>query len=112
MTASDRVYIEITKEGITGHLPMQVVSDGDGYVANCPPLELVAQGDTTEEAEAALKEAIGMFLQELVRMGTLEHVLVSEMGWRKTGSHAVPAYELPPPAVVQNLSIGPIPVTA
>jgi predicted RNase H-like HicB family nuclease len=41
----------------------------------CPELSVSSFGDTPEEAEAALFEAVAMFLEERERMGTLNEVL-------------------------------------
>ena len=35
----------------------------DGYVALCPELDVVSQGDTVEEAENNLREAVELFLE-------------------------------------------------
>ena len=37
--------------------------EGDGFVAICPELDVVSQGDTVEEARANLKEAVELFLE-------------------------------------------------
>jgi len=37
--------------------------EGAGYVALCPELDVVSQGDTIEEAKANLQEAVEMFLE-------------------------------------------------
>lgn len=37
--------------------------EGEGYVALCPELDVVSQGDTVEEARANLKEAVELFLE-------------------------------------------------
>lgn len=37
--------------------------EGDGFVALCPELDVVSQGDTVEEARANLKEAVELFLE-------------------------------------------------
>lgn len=37
--------------------------EGNGYVAICPELDVVSQGDTVEEAQANLLEAVGLFLE-------------------------------------------------
>ena len=36
--------------------------EDDGYVALCPELDVASQGDTVEEAQANLKEAVELFL--------------------------------------------------
>lgn len=37
--------------------------EGDGYVALCPELDIVSQGDSVEEAKANLTEAIELFFE-------------------------------------------------
>ena len=37
--------------------------EGNGYVAICPELDVVSQGDTVEEAQANLLEAVELFLE-------------------------------------------------
>ena len=37
--------------------------EGNGYVAICPELDVVSQGDTVEEARANLVEAVQLFLE-------------------------------------------------
>jgi len=40
-----------------------VEKKGTGYVALCPELDVVSQGDTGESATANLKEAVELFLE-------------------------------------------------
>lgn len=40
-----------------------VEREDDGYVAICPELDVVSQGDTVEEAKANLREAVELFLE-------------------------------------------------
>jgi len=37
--------------------------EGDGFVALCPELDVVSQGDMVEEAKANLQEAVELFLE-------------------------------------------------
>jgi len=37
--------------------------EGNGFVALCPEIEVVSQGDTVEEAKANLREAVELFLE-------------------------------------------------
>jgi predicted RNase H-like HicB family nuclease len=37
--------------------------EGDGYVALCPELDVVSQGDTVETARANIQEAVELFLE-------------------------------------------------
>jgi predicted RNase H-like HicB family nuclease len=52
-----------------------VFKEGDTYVAYTPQLDLSSCGATTHEARKMLDEAMGLFLEEAERMGTLEDVL-------------------------------------
>jgi len=47
------------------------------------PLGISSQGDTKQEAEEAAKEAIDMFLEDIVAHGTTDRVLVDELGWQR-----------------------------
>ena len=40
-----------------------VEREGDGYVATCPELDIVSQGDTIEEARRNLVEAVEGFFE-------------------------------------------------
>jgi len=40
-----------------------VEKEGDGFVALCPELDVVSQGNTVEEARANLREAVELFLE-------------------------------------------------
>ena len=37
--------------------------EGDGFVSHCPELDIASQGDTAEESEANLHEAVELFLE-------------------------------------------------
>jgi len=52
-----------------------VFMEGDTYVAYTPQLDLSSCGATPHEARKMLDEAIGLFLEETERMGTLEDIL-------------------------------------
>lgn len=53
-------------------------------VAVCPELQVSSFGDTLEEAEKSMKEALDLFLEGCETMGTLNEVL-EESGFKKTG---------------------------
>ena len=46
-----------------GHAAGGCGGEGDGFVALCPEIEVVSQGDTVEEAKANLREAVELFLE-------------------------------------------------
>lgn len=46
-----------------------------GYSAFCPELGVASQGETIEEAEANLKEAVELYLESAKELGILERTL-------------------------------------
>ena len=40
-----------------------IKSEGDGYVALCPEVDVASQGDTVAEARANLREALALFFE-------------------------------------------------
>jgi len=46
-----------------------------GYSAFCPELGVASQGETIEEAEANLKEAVELYLESAKELGILERIL-------------------------------------
>ncbi|MBI4340493.1 MAG: type II toxin-antitoxin system HicB family antitoxin [Chloroflexi bacterium] len=54
-------------------LAIAVEKDDDGYFAYCPQLQgCYTQGDTYEEAQANIKEAVSLVIEDMVACG--EHV--------------------------------------
>jgi predicted RNase H-like HicB family nuclease len=53
----------------------QLYREGDQIVSLCPELNVSSFGDTPEEAEESLYQAVTLFLEECERMGTLNEVL-------------------------------------
>ncbi len=52
------------------------------FIAYCPALDISTAGDTMEEARKNFEELFNVFLEETIKMGTLENVLL-ECGWKK-----------------------------
>ena len=52
-----------------------VEREDNQYVSICPELGVASCGDSVEEAFAMLNEAIDLYLQELVEIGTLNDIL-------------------------------------
>lgn len=68
--------------GYQTNLSVVFFKEDSKFVAYCPPLDLSSCGDTFEQAKDRLTEALDTFLQETIRMGTLDDVL-QDCGWRK-----------------------------
>ncbi len=43
---------------------MEIFKEGDQYVSLCPELNVSSFGDTEKKAESALREAIGLFMEQ------------------------------------------------
>jgi len=63
------------------------------FVAFSPALDLSTCGKTFEEAKKNFSEALDIFFEECIEMGTLHEVLES-YGWEKSGKNGwkPPAY--------------------
>ena len=48
----------------TRPLTPAIEREGNGYVALCPELDVASQGDTVEESQHNLQEAVQLFLEE------------------------------------------------
>jgi len=52
--------------------------EGDGYVALCPELDIVSQGDTVQQARDNLREALELFF-EVASEEEIKHRLHEEV---------------------------------
>jgi len=64
-------------------IPFAIHVEDDVFVSSCPPLDVVSQGETKEEALKNLAEATRLFIETCYQMGTLDQVL-GELGFSKT----------------------------
>ena len=78
------------------NLPVVFFKEDKKFVAYSPALDLSTCGDSFEHAQKRFDEAARLFLEELIKMGTLDEVL-QECGWQKV-SRPVPTWV--PPAFV------------
>jgi predicted RNase H-like HicB family nuclease len=72
-------------------LTVQVWKEGGSHVAYTPELDVSSCGKTASQAKARLKEAVSLFLEEALRMGTLDEIL-AESGFERRGK----TYRRPP----------------
>jgi len=80
---------------IKGKIPFFVFKEGDKFVAYSPAIDLSTCGDTEEQARKRFAEAAKIFLDEIIRMGTVDDVL-TECGWKKVAperSWSPPTYK-------------------
>ena len=64
---------------MTRKLTAIIEREDDGYVALCPEVDVVSQGDTVSDARANLEEALTLFF-ETACAAEVENRLHSEMG--------------------------------
>ena len=74
-----RELMKISKNEIV--LQLNILKEGDTYVAYSPALDLSSCGKTVGEAKRNFQSALNLFLEELQEMGTLDEVLL-DLGWR------------------------------
>lgn len=56
--------------------------EGDSYVATCPQLDIVSQGETTDAARLNLVEAVEGFLEEASISEIQRRIMSSSSLWR------------------------------
>ncbi|MBI3319563.1 MAG: type II toxin-antitoxin system HicB family antitoxin [Candidatus Omnitrophica bacterium] len=81
----------------------EIFREGRQYVALCPELNVSSFGDSIDEARRSLQEAVSLFLEECVRLGSLHHVL-EEAGFSQTKT-TVPQWLPPQPIEIEPLAI-------
>ena len=74
---------------IVFNLPVSFLRESDQFVAYTPALDLSTSGSTLEEAQKNFTEAVGIFFDEIVEMGTFEDVLL-DLGWKKQNQDFIP----------------------
>lgn len=63
-------------------IPITILKEGSLFIAHSPALDLMTQGDSVQDAKRMFAEAAALFIEECVRMKTLDDVLF-ELGWEK-----------------------------
>ncbi len=82
---------------INGKIPVIFFKEGNKIVAWSPAIDLSTCGDTEEQARKRFAEAAKIFLDEIIRMGTVDDVL-TECGWKKV----MPECSWSPPTYKQD----------
>ena len=80
-----------------------IFKEGRHYVALCPELNVSSFGNSVVDARRSLQEAVSLFLEECVRLGSLQHVL-EEAGFSHTTS-AIPQWLSPQPLEIEPLAV-------
>ncbi len=67
---------------VKGAIPVIFFKEGSKVIAYSPAIDLSTCGDTEEQASKRFSEASAIFFNEIMKMGTIDDVLV-ECGWKK-----------------------------
>jgi hypothetical protein len=70
------------KQDVSTTIPVITFREGDKVIAYSPAFDLCTFGSDEEHAKKRFNEAVTIFLQECMKMGTLEEVL-EECGWHR-----------------------------
>ncbi len=78
-------------------LNASIWKEGDIYIAHNPQLDVSSCGDTPEEAQQHLREAVMAFIEETRSMGTLQQIL------EEAGFHAGAYWKAPEIGVTETM---------
>lgn len=88
-----RMRVRINLENLSAF----IFKEDEQFVAIMPSLDLTTCGDTLEDAQEMAHEAAILFIEECIRMKTLDAVLAS-LGWRKEATLGW----VPPPFIAHH----------
>lgn len=71
--------IKNTRE-ISLSIPIQIFPEDKFWIAYCPILEISGYGDSEEQAKESFEVSLKIFIDETVKKGTLEKILL-DLGW-------------------------------
>ncbi len=74
-------------------VPVIYMKEGDAFLCYSPAFDLVAHGDSFEDAEKSFAIALKLFVEEVTKKGTWAEVL-KECGWEKV------KHEWSPPRII------------
>ena len=70
-------------------VPVFFMKEGKIFICFAPALDLVAHGDSFDDALASFEETLQLFVEEITRMGSWSQVF-AEYGWQKIGKRYIP----------------------
>jgi hypothetical protein len=85
--------IKTTANTLTIRLYVEMIKEGEYFVAHCPALELSSYGKDEGTAKKRFGEELEIFFEETLQKGTLEKYLL-KMGWTLR-KRPVPEYTPP-----------------
>ena len=91
---------------IKANIPVIYLKEGEAFLCYSPAFDLVAHGDSFEDAQRSFARTLKLFMGQVSKKGTWEAVL-NEHGWEKV------RHEWTPPRVIgQDSKAVEIPVPA
>ena len=93
-----KTHVQQSQSALHGSLAVTIFREGKSYIAYSPALDLSTAGKSLAVVQKNFSEAVRLFVEELMKRGTLNEVL-SDLGWEKT------AQGFAPPAVVGHEEI-------
>ncbi len=79
----------IKRTTVKSSIPVVYLKEGDIFVCYSPAFDLVAHGDSFEDAEKSFAASLQLFIEEVTRKGTWEQVM-KEYGWTKVKKEWTP----------------------
>ncbi len=96
----------IRRTTIKASVPVLYMKEGEAFLCYSPAFDLVAHGDSFEDAERSFATTLKLFVQEVTKKGTWTEVL-KEYGWEKVKN------EWSPPRIIgQESRVVEIPASA
>ncbi|MBC8492145.1 MAG: hypothetical protein H8D43_00055 [Chloroflexi bacterium] len=74
-------------------MTIETWTKGPLFIAKCPELDFISQGDSLEEAKRNLLEVVEIQFEEMKEMGTLDEYL-EECGYKLENGNAIPMSEM------------------
>ena len=91
---------------IKANMPVIYMKEGDAFICYSPAFDLVAHGDSFEDAEKSFAITLKLFVEGVTKKGTWMEVL-KEYGWEKV------KHEWSPPRIIgQENRVIEIPIPA
>jgi hypothetical protein len=87
------------KNNLQLQLQVSFIKEGNKFIAHSPALDISTSGDSLDQAKKRFEELSAYFLEECVKMGTLEDVLVG-LGWHKKDNNQTTNENWVPPTIV------------
>jgi len=96
----------IRRTTIKASVPVLYMKEGEAFLCYSPAFDLVAHGDSFEDAEKSFATTLKLFVEEVTKKGTWKEVL-KEYGWEKIKN------EWSPPRIIgQESKVIEIPASA